>query len=217
MLLRILYIISIIILCASCGESKDNTEPVVQEKPKYKRFRSYNDFKDKPELHMAAARKKGITPMEDRADTVKCINKMVRMPMELDLYKMDKLTHSIPFLVEDASGLLVRIGMNFRDSLYSKKLPPYKLIVTSVTRTKADIKSLGKRNINASENSVHCYGTTFDISWKRFGKIGPKGEDDVAAERLKYILGEVLHDLRERGRCYVVHEKKQACFHITVR
>lgn len=214
---RILYVISIVFLFVACGKNKDNVESAGEEKPKYKRFYSYKSFNDKPELHMAVALKKGITPMEDRADTVRCIDKMVRLPQELDLYRLDKLTHSLPFLVEDASSLLIRIGMNFRDSLYSKKLPAYKLRLTSVTRTKADIKSLGKSNINASENSVHCYGTTFDISWKRFDKIGPKGEDDVSTDRLKYILAEVLHDLRERGYCYVVHERKQACFHITVR
>lgn len=130
---------------------------------------------------------------------------------------MDNLTHSVPFLIDDAAGLLVQIGMNFRDSLRRKELPPYKLVITSVTRTREDVNNLSKRNINASENSVHCYGTTFDISWKRFQKIGPAGEDDVSSDRLKYILGQVIHDLRQRGRCYVVHEKKQACFHVTVR
>jgi len=217
MMYRILYIISIIFVCFACGGGNDNAESAGQERAKYKPFRSYAAFNDKPELHMAVALKKGITPMENRGDTVKCIDKMVHLPQELDIYKLDKLTHSLPFLVEDASKLLVRIGMNFRDSLNSKKLPAYKLRLTSITRTKEDVRSLGKRNINASENSVHCYGTTFDISWKRFDKIGPEGDDDVTTDRLKYILAEVLHDLRERGQCYVVHEKKQACFHITTR
>ena len=34
---------------------------------------------------------------------------------------------------------------------------------------------------------------------------------------LKAVLGEVLRDLKKQGRCYVKHEVKQACFHITAR
>lgn len=31
------------------------------------------------------------------------------------------------------------------------------------------------------------------------------------------IMAEVLNDLRNRGRCNVKFERKQSCFHITVR
>lgn len=142
---------------------------------------------------------------------------MERIPPELDIYKVDELKHSVPFLVDDAARLLADIGFGFRDSLVKKNMPSYKIIVTSITRTQDDVNILTKRNRNASENSVHCYGTTFDISWKRFEKAGSEKEGEVNPERLKLVLAEVLHDLRERGRCYIVHERKQACFHITVR
>jgi len=206
----------VLLLFTSCGS--EEKEVIVEKEPvKYKKFVSYKSFNDKPEKHMEIALKKGVGPLQNRADTAKYMNKMKRLPDELDMYRLDKLTHSVPYLIDDASSLLVRIGMNFRDSLRRKDLPEYKLVVTSITRTQDDVNTLKKGNINASENSVHCYGTTFDISWKRFQKIGPKGEDDVDSDRLKYVLGQVLHDLRERGKCYVVHERKQACFHITVR
>lgn len=214
----IIFISFLSFLFVSCSSEKepDKTE-VETAKTKYSRFVSYDSFRDKPDLHMAVAARKGVGPLQSRNDTLKFAGKMQKLPDELDIYKLDKLTHSVPFLIDDAAKLLMQISFNFRDSLRRKDIPPYKLIVTSVTRTTEDVKNLSKRNINAIENSVHCYGTTFDISWKRFEKIGPKGEDDVTAERLKYVLGQVLHDLRQRDRCYVVHEKKQACFHITVR
>lgn len=216
MFFRYLFIFSIILLFVTA--CKGNEPEPVKEPTAYKRFRgSYNSFNDMPELHLEAAINKGITPMTSRTDTAKHIARLVRIPDELHIYRTAKLTHSVPYLVEDASKLLIRIGFNFKDSLRNKKLPDYKLVLTSVTRTQEDVKSLTKRNINASENSVHCYGTTFDISWKRFDKLGPKGDDDISPEKLKLVLAEVLHDLRERGRCYIVHEKKQACFHITVR
>lgn len=169
------------------------------------------------ELHLEAAQRKGILPMAERGDTTKHLKSLVRLPLELDLYRIDKLKHSIPYLVDDASTLLIQISSNFRDSLISKKMPVYKLIVTSVTRTQDDVDSLTKRNRNASENSAHRYATTFDISWKRFQKRGLEGVNDVGVDRLKLVLAEVLHDLRQRDRCYVVYERKQACFHITVR
>ena len=39
----------------------------------------------------------------------------------------------------------------------------------------------------------------------------------VRNDTLKWVLAEVLRDMRESGRCYVKYEVKQGCFHITVR
>lgn len=219
---RILLIAHLLIICVSCNQSQEvqKDKNKTETTKKYSRFRgSYKMFNDMPDLHMEAAQKNGILPMETRADTSLHLKtgKLIRLPQELDMYKIDKLDYSIPFVVGDAAKLLVQIGLNFKDSLRSNKLPPYKLIITSVTRSQEDVKALTKRNFNASDNSVHCYGTTFDISWKRFQKEFPDNVKEINPAKLKHILGEVLHDLRERKKCYIVHERKQACFHITVR
>lgn len=213
--LLVCFFVSILSGCG--GDNKPVDTPSVESK-KYTRFRgSYKSFNDMPDLHLSAARRIGIKPMQSRQDTLKHMDKMVKLPQELDMYKMDELKYSVPFLVEDASRLLFKIGLNFKDSLRQKKLPEYKIVVTSVTRTLDDVALLTKRNSNASDNSVHCYGTTFDISWRRFSKVAPESFDDVGEDRLKLVLGEVLHDLREREQCYIVYERKQACFHITAR
>ena len=141
----------------------------------------------------------------------------MRLPSELELYEMYDLTHSIPFLVPSAAKLLADISQNFRDSLYSKDLPLYRLYLTSVTRTDDDITGLTRRNINATDNSAHRYGTTFDISWKRFDQVDADTLREVSPDRLKLVLAQVLFDLKNEERCYVKHERKQACFHITVR
>ena len=60
--------------------------------------------------------------------------------------------------------------------------------------------------------SAHLYATTVDITYRRF-----EGTDLVNADIYKYIMAEVLRDLRKEGRCYVKFELKQACYHITVR
>ncbi|OJV35824.1 MAG: hypothetical protein BGO33_14630 [Bacteroidia bacterium 43-41] len=179
---------------------------------------NYNkEFNDLQDLHLTAAVAGGISPMASRDDTLKLKDELVRLPNELELYKMYDLTHSIPFLVPSAAQLFVDIAQNFRDSLYSKDLPLYRLYLTSILRTDDDLSTLTKRNINASENSTHRYGTTFDVSWKRFDQVTPDSIRQVPPERLKLVLAQVLFDLKNQQRCYVKHERKQACFHITVR
>lgn len=211
----------------SCGDSSAQQPPFMEElsKEEIKEPKIYTQFKkgyginfnDLPELHTAAAEENGIPPLTCRADTANHAGKLIRIPEELEVFKVDKLTHSIPYLVPKASFLLADIGMVFRDSLISKNMPLYKPIVTSITRTDEDVKKLRRRNVNASENSVHCYATTFDISWSRYEKVDPMDTRELEAWQLKFVLAQVLHDMRERDKCYVKHERKQACFHITVR
>lgn len=217
-----LYIFPLLLLL-SCGQRKStlsNEEIIpIDIKPRKTRFTgNYNkEFNDLHPLHIGEAMKSGIIPLALRADTIHQMKKIVRLPDELELYKSYDITHSIPYLVPSATKLFIDIAQNFRDSLVSKDLPLYKIYLTSVTRTDEDIKLLTKRNINASHDSAHRYATTFDISWKRFAKLDKDGYDELAPERLKLVLAQVLFDLKDKNRCYVKHERKQACFHITVR
>lgn len=111
------------------------------------------------------------------------------------------------------------IGRAYFDSLYIKGIPLHQIIVTSVLRTKEDVRKLRTRNGNATENSCHLYGTTFDICYNRYKTIeDPDGPErrPVRNDTLKWVLSEVLRDFRERGRCYIKYEVKQGCFHLTV-
>ena len=178
--------------------------------------RSFGDLND---THMAAAKKIGIKPLKDREVAEKLGGKVMEIKNG-DFYQVDSLTHSIPFLVPKASALLDSIGANFLDSLENKGLNPNQVIVTSVLRTQDDVKKLRRVNGNASANSVHMFGTTFDISYKRFFKVeDPDGRpmQDVRADTLKLVLSEVLRDLKKKDMCYVKYELKQGCFHITAR
>ena len=178
--------------------------------------RSFGDLND---THMAAAKKIGIKPLKDREAAEKLGCKVMEIKNG-DFYQVDSLTHSIPFLVPKASALLDSIGANFLDSLENKGLNPNQVIVTSVLRTQDDVKKLRRVNGNASANSVHMFGTTFDISYKRFFKVeDPDGRpmQDVRADTLKLVLSEVLRDLKKKDMCYVKYELKQGCFHITAR
>jgi len=136
-------------------------------------------------------------------------------------YKMDEaMSRSIPYLVPRASLLLHDIGRRFLDSLAIKGVPLHTIIVTSVLRTEEDVAKLRRINGNASEQSCHRFGTTFDISYNRFHTVSPPDGPERRAVRndsLKFILSEVLRDIRAEERCYVKYEVKQGCFHMTVR
>ncbi len=173
--------------------------------------RAFNDLNDK---HLVAAKANGI-PLDRVSGTLEEI--VDKYDLELvencRFYEVDKLTHSAPYLVPKAADLLKDICRNFRDSVENKGYPEVKPIVTSVFRTPESVKRLQRSgNVNSSSNSAHLYATTVDITYRRF-----EGTDLINADVYKYIMAEVLRDLRNEGRCYVKFELKQACFHITVR
>lgn len=176
-------------------------------------------FPDLNEKHLAVAKAIGIRMPEDREDAENLKEKLIHIT-DNEFYSVDSLTHSIPYLVPRASELLDTIGSNFLDSLAAKGLNPNQIIVTSVLRTQNDVKRLRRRNGNASANSAHCYGATFDVSWKRFKKVEDeegRPMQDVNSDTLKLVLSEVLRDLRQADKCYIKYELKQGCFHITAR
>ena len=210
-----------LIVCVLASACKEKDMSMKMNEPRnirgvvsYKR--SFGDLND---AHLEAAKKIGVKPLKDRDAAEKLGGKVVEIKSG-KFYQVDSLTHSIPYLVPKASALLDSIGANFLDSLESKGLNPNQIIVTSVLRTQNDVKRLGKRNVNASQNSAHVYGTTFDITYKRFHKVeDPDGRpmQSVRADTLKLVLSEVLRDLKKKEKCYVKYELKQACFHITAR
>ena len=125
----------------------------------------------------------------------------------------------MPYLVPKAQQLLNTIAINFLDSLHRKGLPLHRPIVSSVLRTVDDVARLQQGNKNATTNSCHSYGTTIDITYHRFQPLSSSTRHNVTRydDELKYVLAQVLFDLRRQGRCYVKYEHKQACFHLTVR
>ena len=152
--------------------------------------RSFNDLN---ETQLVAAKRWGIRPVETREEAKHLGKKLVEIK-SCEAYKVDSLTHSIPYLVPRAAKLLKEIGENFQDSLINKGLNPNQIIVTSVLRTQ--------------------------ISHKRFQKLeDPKGypTEEVNPVHLKMVLSEVLRDLRKAEKCLVKYELKQGCFHITVQ
>lgn len=171
-------------------------------------------FCDMNDVHLEAARALGIDPIEDDAGALRGKRPLTEVASCREYY-VDDLMHSYPYLVPEAADLLAEIGRRFNRELEARGGGSYRIKVTSVLRTPLTVGNLRRRNVNATQASAHQYATTFDISYGKF--ICNSVTVARTQEDLKNLLAEVLADLRQQGRCYVKHERKQACFHITAR
>lgn len=176
-------------------------------------------FPDSQHVHIEAARRWGVAAVRDREAAESRKSGLVYAGAS-PYYYVDNLRQSVPYLVPRATVLLNDIGRSFYDSLFVKGIPLHKIIVTSALRTQEDVSRLKRHNGNATENSCHLYGTTFDVCYNRYKTVTPPVGPQRRAVRndtLKWVLAEVLRDKREEGRAYIKYEVKQGCFHITVR
>lgn len=177
-----------------------------------------NTFPDQQDVQIQAANHYGVKPVQNRDEAEHSKGALVYVGSNPFFY-VDKLNNSIPYLVPRASVLLQDIGRAYFDSLQIKGIPLHKIIVTSILRTKDDVAKLRTRNGNATENSCHLYGTTFDVCYNRYKTVQTAKDPrrQVRNDSLKWVLSEVLRDFRESGRCLVKYEVNQGCFHITVK
>ena len=187
------------------NHNTDHREPVRQ----YDRL--FNDLND---TQLEAARKNGLkNPVTiSEAETSR---QLVRIEPNT-YYDIEKLTHSVPYLVPKAAKLLEDMGKAFQDSLFNRGYNRnHRFTVTSVLRTEETVRQLRKTNVNSTENSCHCYGTTFDISY--FTYSTPQVGKTASVDKMRQILYQVAYDMQRQARCYVKYEKQQTCLHITVR
>lgn len=190
--------------------------PEASGKPWTRNIGRYDElFNDSNYLQYRSAERLGVDPMYTLYDTYNTRRPLVKIETG-ENYAVDNLTHSMPYLVPEAAGLLEEIGEEFGALLEARggDRSNNKLLVTSMLRTPHTVRRLRRVNRNAVDSSTHMFGTTFDISWSNFYyPDSSKREDPVV---LKGILAEVLLQKRSEGKCLVKFEKKTPCFHITV-
>lgn len=123
-------------------------------------------------------------------------------------YEVMRLSHSHPYITPYSKIILEELGVAFQTLTDNESF----FTLTSVTRTPEQQKSLRKRNRNATEGiSSHSYGSSFDISYIRFnGKKSFNWKKQKALEK-------VLDKFQEEGKIFFIKERKQSCFHVTVR
>ena len=169
-------------------------------------------FNDSNYIQYRYAEKLGISPIRSLDEAYNTRRPIVKIESCED-YEVDSLKYSLPYLVPEASRLLHKIGRNFKDSLAVRGADGYRIKVTSLLRTPHTVKRLRRVNVNATDSSTHQFGTTFDISWVKFHCLDTTRT--IHEGDLKNLLGEVLQDLRLRGECLVIFERKTGCYHVT--
>lgn len=178
-------------------------------------------FPDLNDVQLATAQKLGLShPIEDREEAERLKSDLVYIG-DSPYYDLRlPMNYSIPYLVPRAERLLTEIARSFQDSLVSKGLPMHKIQVSSILRTESDVRRLRRGNANATDQSCHRYGTTFDLSYNYYTRVQDPSDLQLPEHwgvQLKSVLAEVLRDQRDLGTCYVKYEYKKPCFHITCR
>lgn len=175
-------------------------------------------FPDQNDVQLLSAQALGVNPVANREEAENRKEELVYIGGN-PYYYVDNLKSSVPYLVPKAAILLQDIGHNFFDSLQTKGIPLHKIIITSVMRSKEDVEKLRNHNGNATVNSCHLYGTTVDICYNRYKTVEAPNERRRAVQNdtLKWILSEVLNDMRKQNRCHIKYEVRQGCFHLTVK
>ena len=177
-------------------------------------------FRDLNAVHLQYARSNGIMPINKDQDFMETADLLVKERKLVKLtdskyYRVDHLSHSFPYLTPETTRLLEMIGKRFQKKLNEKKLGKFRFRVSSVLRTQESQRRLSRSNINATGDSSHLYGTTFDIGWKKIYKETFWGRSHLVAHAPAIqALSETLAELRKEGHLVVVTEMKEACFQI---
>jgi len=120
------------------------------------------------------------------------------------------LQDSHPLLVPEARDVLQEIGAAFAARLEGTPNAGTRIRVTSLTRTDAQQRGLGRKNYNAIDGgSTHSYGASFDLAFLD----RPSNAADCSAPTQALI--DVLDRLQKDRRILVIPEG--VCLHVTVR
>ena len=230
-LLTSLMLIAAIVAVSSCTHSDNDGQvkyvldtaaapklskggPVHEMKSRIVDGRLKDIFNDSNHTQLRAAAANGIDPIVDLRSAFYLKRPLVKLHT-CKLYYVATMKDSAPYLVPKAANLLKQIATAFADTIVARGGKAYRLRVTSMLRTDYSVAQSQQRNRNATAQSCHRYGTTFDISWSKFDCMDPSYQ--ISQESLKNILAEIIYDFRSRGKCYAIFETRQGCFHVTVR
>ena len=192
--------------------------------------------------HVARARALGVRMASDEArDSLLAAGRLVQLEDSTDFWIVRRGS-SPAYVVPDVAILLETLGGRFQERLAGMGLPPYRLEVTSASRTAGRQERLRGSNGNAAAGvSSHEFGTTLDLSYAAFAppadtppeilrgvpaEFAPHLErfvdlalESVSARKsreLGAIFSQVLREAQAEGLVLVIYERQQTVYHVTV-
>jgi hypothetical protein len=192
--------------------------------------------------HVARGRTLGVRLVSEAVtDSLLAVGRLVQLEDSTDFWIVRRGS-SPAHVVPDVRNLLEVLGRRFQERLAGMGLPPYRIEVTSASRSSERQEELRGSNANAAVGvSSHEFGTTVDLSYAAFAppadtppeilrgvpeEFVPQMErfvdlafESVSARKsreLGAILSRVLRELQAEGLALVIYERQQTVYHVTV-
>jgi hypothetical protein len=191
--------------------------------------------------HMEVARKSGITPPEhdDAIPDIVSNGKLIDLKSGSDeLYYFYNVNKKYRVLSPNAVCGLSALTRRFQKNIALRaKLSRVKIALSSVLRPVSYQLGLREKNYNATMATTHSYGVSFDIFYDDYYVALPRPicsnkiseallmqlrtrmgflMGDALREQFRSVLMETLIQLQDEGVIYVILEKQQRCYHVTV-
>jgi hypothetical protein len=192
--------------------------------------------------HLRQAALSGMAAVGGNGDIKKLVeeNRLVEIPIGRDiLYYFYSVSKDLRYLTPDAKRGLNEIAVRFNENLKKRGQEcPVKFAVSSALRPIGYQNNLRERNANASLQSSHSYGISVDLFYDDyFVSLPDPGEDvagparriienlrtrvgflmgDALSRQFRAVLMETLLEMQREGSIYVILEKKQRCYHVTI-
>ena len=223
---------------AASREYSDSIDSMLRRVPYLSRQERSQLRRDLNDAQVERARQIGVEVVAEIAPLVHG-GRLVRLPDTTKYWIIRELDYSEPYVTPDALVMLMEIGRRFHARLDSLGVARYRLDVTSLLRTPEKQAQLRRRNSNAArDESAHQFGTTVDISYRRFAApVDPLPipahpsimqqarlmHDSLLVDtgrvrglELRAVLGRVLRSMQQEGKLLVRMERRQPVYHITV-
>ena len=190
-------------------------------------------------FHIEIAKKLGLTIIRTSEE----INPKFYISMDNPEIRTYYFFYNVPekhrFLYKDFVPILIEIGKQFNEKIHFNNEYPVivKLAISSLLRSENYQEEIKLKNRNAIDNSTHSYGISIDIFMDEFfvdlkflcdntkNDTKKQCESDLnhhgyilggnLRRQLQSILAEVLLELQEEKKLYVIWEANQRVFHIT--
>jgi len=194
------------------------------------------------DAHVASARALGVRVSTDTMmDSLVAVGRFVELEDSTSRWIV-RPGASPARVVPGVRAMLEVLGERFQARLADMGLPPFRIEVTSASRTVERQARLRQSNANAAAGvSSHEFGTTVDLSYAAFAHPADLSEEvlrgvppefaphvermaDLALEsvsarksrELGAIFSRVLREAQAEGIALVIYERQQTVYHVTV-